>query len=200
MPGWPMSLPRRGLRSARCVRRKRPAPLRLQRGGPRDVCRRLRRGPRLCLRGPDGDELPGFPVSLPIGITASVIDTGRALSERSGPRLHGIPTMRSWRLRRFGSARLMTVRTDGPSTGRGRAGVLRLLHDRSRRHCVRHDCQSRTTRDPDHDELIAFDQNGMRPGWPVVDRGHASSAGVRPGGSLSTSVLDRGRRLADRPA
>ena len=146
-----------------------------------------------------GDELPGYPVFLRSGTGTAVADArvvGRDLVTvvtESGDAAIA-------EFGEFGSARLMTVGTDG--------SVVESLEIPAPLQCctIGPDGVAYGSRPIDEEnletrtQLVAFDANGMRPGWPItVDGSSVSRPSFGPGGQLVyASWIDEGSRIARR--
>jgi hypothetical protein len=152
--------------------------------------------PRVYAWSAPGQGLPGFPVFLPSGIS-----TGTSGARVVGSDLVTVTT-ESYdevvaEFGDYGSARITTVAADGsvsdgvrvPATLRcctvGPEGVAY-----GSRPIDEEDLEIRT-------QVIAFDENGIRPGWPItLDGGGISEPSFGPNGEVVfASILDEGSRI-----
>jgi hypothetical protein len=151
--------------------------------------------PRLYSRAVDGDDPAGFEVSLPSGISTGV-NGGRVVGTDFVTVVTESYDEVVAEFGEFGSARLVTVGADGAM----RDGVnvpaplmcCTIGPDGVAYGSSSLDDEGLETRT----QLIAFDQNGMRPGWPVVVDGTASSPSFGPNGQLVySSWIDEASRI-----
>ena len=163
-----------------------------------EECVDLCSAPRLYAYGADGDDPPGFPVWLPSGISTGV-NGGRVIGTDFVTVVTEAYDEVVAEFGEFGSARLVTVGADGAI----RDGVnvpaplmcCTIGPDGVAYGSTSLDDEGLATRT----QLIAFDQNGMRPGWPIVVDGTASSPSFGPDGQLAyTSWIGEGSRILRR--
>ena len=153
--------------------------------------------PRVYAFSPAGSPLPGFPIWLPSGISTAT--QGAAVV---GTDLVTV-TVESYdevvaEFGEFGSARITTVAVDGTTTeGQQVAAPMQCC-------AIGPNGAAYGSNALDEEglelrtQLVAFDANGMRPGWPIsVDGSATSRPAFGPSGQLVyASWIDEGSRIA----